>query len=155
MKRESFNSLLIDRELGELTPETLELINAWLTEHPEFTSDIAPVQRTLAMTKTVMERFPELARPEDNIIVPPPGVFHANSLALVASLCVLLGGVTWLGFRAGRDSAQSKLVETKLRSTVHSQPHKSQPAGPWAHYGVVSAPRGGLMIVRQDAGNNL
>ena len=64
MKPESLHALLIDRELGELPPETVELLEAWLAEHPESAAAAPSIRRTLETAGAAVRRFPELGRPE-------------------------------------------------------------------------------------------
>ncbi len=150
MKPESLNALLIDRELGELPPEAIELLDTWLAEHPELAGDIRPIRRTLETTRAAIRCFPELARPEANVIRLPAFRSRLVPLALAASVFLLLGGTVWLGFRAGRESAQKTAVRN------HGEPFSAQPVnrvtahGPWARYALASDPRGGLTVVRRD-----
>ena len=71
MKPESLHALFIDRELGELPPEAVELLEAWLAEHPESTAAVPSIRRTLETTSAAVRRFPVLARPESNVIALP------------------------------------------------------------------------------------
>ena len=150
MKPESLNALLIDRELGELPPETVELLEAWLVEHPDSAAAVPPLRRTLETTGAAVRTFPELARLEPNVLELPVSRFRLVPLALAASVLILLGGTAWLGFRAGQDSVQ------KATAGNHREPSSVPPAkavknsGPWTRYALASGPRGGLTVVRRD-----
>jgi hypothetical protein len=150
MKPESFQALLLDRELGELSAEAVELLDAWLTEHPEAAQAIPYVRRTCATIRTAVQRFPELVRPESNLVVFPARRFRVFPLALAASLLVLLGGTAWLGFRAGQGSVPSTVAASYRESATASPARAITPAGPWARYRLVSDPHGGLRVVSRD-----
>lgn len=155
MKPESLNALLLDRELGELTPEAAELLDAWLAEHPESAAVVPSIRRTLDTTSTAVRRFPKLAQPEadrptPNVIAFLVSHFRGVPLAWAASIMILLGASAWLGFRASQESPRTSTV------AIHRQPVTALPAsaakqdGPWARYALASDPRGGLTIVRRD-----
>lgn len=150
MKSESLHALLIDRELRQLSSDTAELLEAWLAEHAESAAVVSSIRRTLETTSAAVRRFPELARPEFNVIALPAPRFRLIPLALAASILILLGGAAWLGFRAGQVSAQ------KAMAGNHREPATAPPAnavkngGPWARYALASDPRGGLTVVRRD-----
>ncbi|MCZ7641162.1 MAG: hypothetical protein M5U12_37005 [Verrucomicrobia bacterium] len=145
MKPESLHALLTDRELGELTAEAAELLDAWLAEHP----DVAPtpdVRRLHETVRTVFARFPDLAWPR-----PAAGRHSACrrgwvALAWAASVVALLAGTSWVGFRLGQTSA---------RPTATLGPQEPLPAAAaapssWARYALVPNPRGGLNVVRRS-----
>jgi len=145
MKTESLNALLIDRELGELTPETLELLESWLAQHPEQARDVTKLQQTLGIARTTVQRFPELGRADSNIVS-----FGRTSmlvpLALAAGFVLMVGAASWAGFKIGRGSAEA-------RSPIESKPSPTQVAdrsGPWAQYALASSPQGGLTVVRKN-----
>jgi anti-sigma factor RsiW len=148
MKPESLDALLIDRELGELSPETAELLAAWLAEHPESAATVPSIHRTVETTSAAVRRFPELGRPESNVIALPSARFRVVPFALAASILVLLGGTAWLGFHAGRQSAQEPLTGSHREPPMAASANAAKQNGPWARYTVVSDPQGGLTVVR-------
>lgn len=150
MKPESLHALLIDRELAELAPDSLELLEAWLAEHPESAASAASLRRTLETTSAAVRRFPELARPEPNLIAFPAARFRLVPLALAASILLLLGGAAWLGYRAGQQSPLKTAANRDTESATAPQPSVVKRDGPWARYALASNPRGGLTIVRRD-----
>jgi hypothetical protein len=158
MKTESLHALLIDRELGELPAEAVELLEAWLAAHPESTTAVTSIRRTLETTQAAVRRFPELARVESNLIAFPASRLRLLPLALAASFVVMVGAAAWLGFRAGQDNAmnvaafvrkpQYSGTLTSAATGVAQKALKSD--GPWARYALASDPRGGLTVVRRD-----
>lgn len=155
MKPESLHALLIDRELGELPPETEELLQEWLAEHPETAAALPSIRRTLATASATVRRFPELARPEEppqpkNIISFPALRFRFMPLAWAASILILLGGAAWLGFHAGHQSAQSAMAGNQRKPAPILPSNTAKRDGPWAHYTLASDSRGGLTVVRND-----
>ncbi|MBE7499956.1 MAG: hypothetical protein HS113_06530 [Verrucomicrobiales bacterium] len=145
MKPESLHALLTDRELGELSPEAGELLDAWLAEHPGAAPapDVCRLHDTVRM---VFARFPELARPR------PPAWRHSPcrrgwvALAWAASVAALLAGTSWVGFRLGQTSARPAAT---LGQREPLPAAKSAPSS-WASYALVPDPRGGLNVVRRS-----
>jgi hypothetical protein len=158
MKPESVNALLVDRELGELSAEAAELLDAWLAEHPQSAAVVPSLRRTVAATRAAVRRFPELAWPEpeptrarfglSTVRLPSGPRFKWVPLALAASLMFVIGAAAWLGFRAGEGSALLAAKEESPAPTLHANAARS--SGPWARYALASDPRGGLTIVRRD-----
>jgi hypothetical protein len=104
MKPETLNAWLMDRELGELSPEAAELLEAYLVAVPAARSEADAVARTVCTARETVRRFPELAPVIESASafrVGPirflfnPWMARAAALIAVASLC------TWLGYRAG------------------------------------------------------
>jgi anti-sigma factor RsiW len=142
MKAESLNALLIDCELGELTPEAVELLEAWLAEHPQRTHDASNVEATIGIARATVRRFPELGRPEPKGVSFRQASAPAVPLALAACLVLLLGISTWAGFRMGRAS--------ELKASKPSTTESAKSGGPWARYALASGPQGGLTVVRKN-----
>ena len=157
MKAESLQALLLDRELGELSPEAAELLDAWLAEHPQSAAAAPSLRQAVAATRAAVRRFPELARPEPSpraarfklpqFRLPSAPWFRWTTLAAAASLVLLLGAVTWLGFRAGQDSTRQTAKQAPPAPALHASVAK--PSGPWARYALASGPQG-LSIIRRD-----
>ena len=147
MKPESLQALLIDHELGELTPEAAELLTAWLAEHPETASSVSSIQRMLATASHVVNRHPEVVRPECNVVALPISRPRFLPVALVASILVLLCGSSWVGFLAGRNSVQKSLPGSFAAETPENSTRNN---GPWARYALAAGPQGKLIIVRRD-----
>jgi hypothetical protein len=167
--------LLIDRQLGELSTEAGELLDAWLAEHPQAAADAPSLQRAAELTRAAVRRFPELARPEvanrgptvrapyrraEPTIAPgldepsplrlPSGPrFRWLPLAMAASLVLVLSISAWLGFRAGEESAQRLAKQNNPAPAANAV--RNKPAGPWARYALATDARGGLTVVRREA----
>lgn len=150
MKPESLHALLIDRELGELSPETAELLDAWVTEHPGSATAAPSIRATLETARAAVRRFPELARPESELVAFPVPRFRLVPLALAASVLILVGGSAWLGFHAGQQSGQKALAASRGATPTLSPANAVKHDGPWARYAFASNPRGGLTVVRRD-----
>jgi hypothetical protein len=149
MQTESLQALLIDRELGELSSEAVELLEAWLAEHADAAEAVPDIRRTCATARAAVRRFPELVRPEANLITWPPRRFRWVPLALAASLLVLLGGTAWVGFRAGRASRSETVATDHREAGIAPSDNAVKYDRPWAQYRLVSDPRGGLSVIRR------
>jgi ferric-dicitrate binding protein FerR (iron transport regulator) len=148
MKPESLQALLMDRELGELSAEATELLEAWLADHPAAAAAAPNTHQLHGAVRTVFARFPELARPTPAVrrLFPRRRGWWVP-VALAASFLALLAGTSWVGFRLGQASTQP---------TVALSPREPSPAvaaatpASWATYALVSNPRGGLNVVRRS-----
>lgn len=147
MTEESLRALLIDRELGELTPEAADLLQSWLADHPGSNAELAQVRETLQIARETVRRFPDLGRPEPTVTSIPRASFRALPLALAASVAVLLALSGWIGFQAGLASAPVGVVE---KTQIQPDPIRPPERGPWTKYALVSSPQGGLTVVRTE-----
>lgn len=148
MEPESLQALLIDRELGELSPEAAELLDAWLASHPESAASIPPLRDALQTARAAVRQYPELAQPEPAILALPARRFRLVPLALAASVALMLGGAAWLGFHAGQLSTTQALAAASRAPAAVPAADSPVPGGPWARYALASDPRGGLTVVR-------
>jgi hypothetical protein len=149
MKPESLHALLIDRELGELSSEAVELLDLWLAEHPESAAAVPSIRRTLDTATAAVRHFPELARPEAEMVAFPPSRARLIPLAMAASILILLGGTAWLKFGANEKSAP-KLAESHPAGAPSPPATTLKHSDPWARYALAPDPRGGLTVVRRD-----
>lgn len=151
MKAESLNALLIDRELGELTPEAVELLESWLAEHPDEIQGADKLHETVRIARETLGHFPELGWPAPRVLSfgrsSPPLV----PLALAASVVILIGTSSWLGFKAGRESREAQLPIQRESPAISKESLRE--SSPWAQYALASNPEGGLTIVRNDKHN--
>ena len=147
MKSETLRSLLVDKELGELTPDVVELLDAYVTSVPEARSQIDIVARTVHTTRETMRRFPELiATPSTTNATPRIEVIRrwfAPSLAYAAALIAVAGIAAWLGFHAG---VSKQGVDTSVTVT-RAPDHRYE--GLWAQYQVAYDSRRGAFVVAQ------
>jgi len=159
MKPESLQALLIDRELGELPAEAVELLDSWLAEHPGSATAVPELRRAIETTRATVRRFPELARAgaagesaatESASLRPGGGRWRLFPLAWAAAVLVLAGSTAWLGFRAGRLSSPKEIGATGAGEGLAPAELPKPSAGPWARYALVANPSGGLTVVRRD-----
>src|SRR5436190_3770367 len=111
MNPQSFHALIIDRQLGELSPEAGELLDLHLAQNPAARSEAERVLQSLAATGDAMLQHPELSR------VPP--VSKPNAIASwrrsiapwmmrAAALVLLTVTAAMFGFMAGRARPSSE-----------------------------------------------
>jgi hypothetical protein len=147
MKSETLRSLLIDKELGELAPEAVELLDAYLAAVPDAKSQADVVTRTIHTTRETVRRFPELvATPSTTRVTSHVEVIRhwfAPSLAYAAALIAISGIAAWLGFHAG---VSKQSVDTKVTVT-RAPDHRYE--GLWAKYQVAYDSRRGAFVVAQ------
>jgi hypothetical protein len=147
MKSETLRSLLIDKELGELAPEAVELLDAYLVAVPEVKSQADLVARTIHTARKTVRRFPELvATPSTTSVTSHVEVIRhwfAPSLAYAAALIAVGGIAAWLGFHAG---VSRQGVDTKVTVT-RAPDHRYE--GLWAKYQVAYDSRRGAFVVAQ------
>ncbi len=154
MKTESLNALLMDRELGELQPEALELLEAWLAEHPGDAASVPSIRRTLSTATAAVHRYPELAKPEIPVRISRTYGFELPRwrlvpLAVAASVLILVAGTSWLAYLAGQSSAQNNVAVQRPKLSNQTQLASKQP-DPWTHYALAPDRHGGLTIIRRD-----
>jgi anti-sigma factor RsiW len=134
MKSEILRSLLVDRELGELTPDVVELLEAYLTAVPEAQSEVNAITRTVETARETVRRFPELAvTPVTTATLRTEVIRHwfAPSLAYAAALIAVAGIAAWLGFHAGASKTGTGRVTVAARAPDHRF------EGLWTQYQVV------------------
>lgn len=97
MKPESLEALLIDRALGELSPETSELLAEWCHEHPAATSSATTVTDAIALAR---QTAPGIAR-GSGAVLPAPAWLSARrhwrptEYLRLAAVLVLGAGLGW------------------------------------------------------------
>ena len=148
MKPETLRALLADKELGELTAEASELLDAYLIAVPAARADADTVARTIRTARETVRRFPELvAKPTSPVGSPVEVVRHwlAPSLAYAAALIAVAGIAAWLGFLAGASSHKANRM-----LTVTSNVPGASFQGLWAQYRVVyHSGRASVALARQ------
>lgn len=134
MKSETLRSLLVDRELGELAPEVVELLDAYLATVPEARAEADTMARTVHTARETVRRFPELvatapitATSRIEAIRP----WFAPSLAYAAALIAVAGIAMWLGFRAGVSNSGADKTTVATRTIDHRF------EGLWTQYHIV------------------
>lgn len=148
MKPETLHALIIDRELGELTPETVELLELHLARDAQARVEAERILASLELTREAVLRHPELARvpvvPAEKKIERKPRRYHFPLwLARAAAVALLAGS---LGFFAGR-TGSSSVAEGGLAQPASTFNKES----PWARYRMTFDPAGeGMQVVRVD-----
>ncbi len=144
MKPESLHALIIDRYLGELSPEAAELLEHHLANHADARAETNRIMEALQTTQETVMRHPELARvPAITPIAPKilkrsakmPWLARAAALALLACAG---------GFFAGRSNSPTSV----LSGEISVEPRRESP---WAKYRMDFNPAGdGMQVVRVD-----
>jgi hypothetical protein len=137
MKPETLQSLLMDREMSELSPEVTELLDAYLAANPSARREAEAVARTVQTTRETVRRFPELAARDNRVV--SFAAWFSPWLARAAALIVVAGAAAWLGYRAGRPPV------APVARTEHKQFE-----GLWTQYNVAYDARGAVTIVSRN-----
>ena len=102
MKPEHLESLLLDRELGELSPAATALLEEYLARHPEATDPAKRLTATVDLARQALATPPapalrplDLARLESAERATMPVLFRPELYRLAASLALGLG-IGWL-----------------------------------------------------------
>jgi anti-sigma factor RsiW len=157
MNPQSFHALVIDRQLGELSPEAGELLELHLAQNPAARSEAERILQSLAVTGDAMLHHPELSR------VPPVSKPSAISswrrsiapwMMRAAALVLLTLTAALFGFMAGRARPSSEGGVGTFAVVSQPSPATTKP-GPWARYRVTYDPAGsGMQVVRVDVSNS-
>lgn len=153
MNIKTLQALVVDRHLGELSPEAVELLEFYLAEHEEARIEAQRVVNSLGvMEKAVLPVIPALEeKVEVEVEVVDFKVKAATRrigmmwLARAAGVALLAGSA---GIWYGRSLPKEATGEPVMMAA--SQPAKSSP---WARYRLELNPQaGGMQVVR--VGNN-
>jgi anti-sigma factor RsiW len=157
MNPQSFHALIIDRHLGELSPEAGELLDLHLAQNPAARSEAERILQSLAATGDAMHQHPELSQ------VPPVSKSNAmvscrRSIApwmmRAAALMLLTLTAATLGFVTGRARPSSE-GGTGTFAAVSQSSAPTSKSSPWARYRVTYDPAGsGMQVVRVDVPNS-
>ena len=142
MNPETLEALVIDRELGELSPEAADLLEAYLRLSPAARDGAAAMARTVGATREAVRRFPDLAPVP--CVKPARAAYWTPWLAHAAAAVLMLGAGILIGQFAGRTPDAAPAPALAVRET---------PAGRsgnlWARYKVAyDARRGAYTIAR-------
>jgi hypothetical protein len=147
MKSETLRALLVDRELGELAPEFVELLDAYVAAVPAAQAEAHATARTVSATRETIRRYPDLAptrETEAEIQIMTIIYWLAPRLARAAMLIAVAALAGWLGYRTG----QSNTPVNKQAGVVQSAGHHFD--GLWAQYQVAFDSRHGTVVVSQE-----
>jgi hypothetical protein len=134
MKSETLRSLLVDRELGELAPDVVELLDTYLAFVPEARAEAETMARTVQTARETVRRFPDLAATAPMTAtsrVEAIRPWFAPSLAYAATLVAVAGIAMWLGFRAGVSASGTD----KTAAAARAPDHRFE--GLWTQYQIV------------------
>lgn len=153
MNRETIHALVIDRELGELSPESARLLDAYLEEHPEWDHENALTRRTLRLARETVLIYPErgpaaMATGDASRwpVVRWPSLAAAAALVMVAGLGALLG-FTWARHSPGKSAALADVAGSPRApqgsgTVLDPTAPPETVALPWARYEVRPTDRG-------------
>jgi anti-sigma factor RsiW len=139
MKTETLQGLLMDRELGELPPDVVELLEAYLAADPAARHEADAVSRTVRLARETVRQLPgPVGTGEENGTVPARAARSGHRwLALAAALAVAAGVAVWIGNRAGQTGAPERAEQIRH-------------PGLWAQYSVAYDARRGVSVVREN-----
>ena len=100
MKTEVLEALLLDRALGQLTPEVEALLAEYVATHPQATDALPNWDETVSLAATVLKKQPPaLKLPPSPVVVFPRS--RLRSLAALAASFAAGAGLAVLGLRSG------------------------------------------------------
>lgn len=143
MNPEALEALVVDRELGELSPEAADLLEAYLRLNPEAHARAGAMAATVGVARATVRKHPGLAPVPRLIPVALPG--WTSWLARAAAAVLLLGCGIWIGRRAEVGSAVAPAAPLVAASGAPA----ARAANPWARYQVAfDARRGAYTVAR-------
>lgn len=139
MKPETLTALLMDRQLGELPSETLELLEAYLAATPAARAESEAIARTVCTARETVRRFPCSAPAAGSAPtrrrLPLRMLFSHPSLARAAAWIALAASGAGLGYvrgRAGSHSAPVSIAHSAPTGPAHSS--RARFEGLWTRY---------------------
>ena len=148
MKPEVLRALWVDRELGELSPDVKELLDAYLEAVPSAQAEVETSKRTLSVARETIRRFPGLAQtsetePDPNIVPMLPWLM--SWLARAAVLVAVAGISVWIGYRVGMSGGGAARSMAAARAADHRFD------GLWTRYQVAyDSHRSAFVVERQQ-----
>lgn len=149
MKPESLHALVIDHHSGELTPEVVDLLEAYLALQPAAGKEAAEILDALALTSAAVARHPECVRVwshDESISARVPHRKRMLPMWMKAAAVIAFSALTTAGgFYAGSRRLGGAADSPVLASVA---PRKNSP---WAQYRMALDPHGGgMQVVRVD-----
>jgi anti-sigma factor RsiW len=148
MKPESLHALVIDHHSGELSPEMVDLLEAYLTSNTAAREDAARIVEVLRLTSETVARHPECVRVFSHAEIKPAREVRrkwAQPLSLKAAAVIAFSTLTAAGgFYVGSARSRATVVAS-------AAPVASRKDSPWARYRMALDPLGGgMQVVRVD-----
>jgi hypothetical protein len=148
MKPEVLRALLVDRELGELSPDVRELLDAYLEAVPSARAEVDATTRTLSAARETVRRFPDLAPASETEMEPnvvPMIPWLVPWLARAAALVAVAGLSIWIGYRAGISGGSADKTVAVARLVDHRFD------GLWTRYQVAyDSHRAGFVVEKEQ-----
>lgn len=146
MKSETLRSLLVDQELGELAPDVVELLEAYLATVPEARAEADAMAHTVHVARETVRRFPELvATPTATATSRVETIYpwFAPWLAYAAVLIAVAWIAAWFGFQAG----VSKTGVDRVVVAARAPDHRFE--GLWTQYHIVYDSGRAFVVAKQ------
>jgi len=138
MNPTSLEALIVDRNFGELTPETTELLEAYLDSNPQMQELVSEIEEALSVTEHAVSSRPELFREETldgprelsrkEKAIPALRLAWFKAAAAVALFALVGTG----GYFAGNRSIVSDIPSSTGPASASLL--SSSTSGPWAQY---------------------
>lgn len=162
MKSSSLHALVIDRHLGELSPEAVELLEAYLAGNAAAQAETERIVASLTATRDAVLRHPELVA---RLEAMPAAVTTAqprhrtawiHSWMARAAAVLLPAALTGAaGFMAGRSEGPAPTLAVVAPSSSSSSSAQPRKESPWARYRMTFDPAGeGLQVVRVETASS-
>ncbi len=141
MKPEALDALVVDRELGELSPEAADLLDAYLRLCPDARGPAEAMADAVRATRDAVRRFPDLAPvPQMNPATP---VFRSPWFARAAAALLVLGTGVGIGRYTDDPGAGTSSPQTVAAPDARA-------GGPWARYQVAYDTRSGTYTLARN-----
>ena len=146
MKSEVLRALLVDRELGELSPDAKELLDAYLEAVPSTRAELDTATRTLSVASEAVRRFPELTRTSERDAerkITPIVPWLVPWLAWAAVLVAVAGLSAWIGYHAATSGGTN-------RTEAHARVAEHRFEGLWSRYQVAYDTRRATYVLEKQ-----
>lgn len=155
MKPSSLHSLVIDRHLGELSPEAAELLDLHLSKDATARAEADRILHALTATQDAVMHHPELAHvtpPIEKTATAPARPNRAWVPWLARAAAVALACTA--GFIVGRTDSRPPDSAANSGNASPFAPDTPRKDSPWARYRMTFNPAGeGMQVVRVDTAN--
>ncbi|MDI1314900.1 hypothetical protein [Prosthecobacter sp.] len=148
MKPESLHAMVIDHHSGELSPEVVDLLEAYLSTNPAAREEAARIAEVLRLTGEAVARHPECVRVFSHAEIKPVRELRrkwAQPLWLKAAAVIAFSALTAAGgFYIGSARPEASVI-------ANAAPVTPRKDSPWARYRMALDPlSSGMQVVRVD-----